>query len=467
VKPDGPSVRRSVQDRAPSASPAQPTGNLLGRFVAINVLGIAGTAVIGFGLSIALARWLGPSDRGLLALMYSVSWIALMLGGVGIPWAAIYFSTKRDVKAEELFGNSLLQAGVLAALLIPATVLLQRPISNAFGQGRGGETWVLAAVLVPVTFLNWTTHGQLQGMLLFGRYNVLSVISKAAEAVSVLILLGALGLGVTAGMIAYIVASAVMVVGALKPILAAGRPRLRRQLLAAMLRYGSRVQMGSIFQTVIARLDIVILQLFRPLTQVGYYAIAQIVAEVVLQLTGAFQSSVLPLVAHYEQHAERQASTSADSVRHHCILAGAATLAIAVLGPLMILFLYGSTYRSAIAPMLVLLPAVWFAGMGGVIQSDLSGRGMPGTASKLAGLAAAVTVALDFALIPPFGVMGAAVASLIVYSAYGIASLIAIHRVSGIPIRRFVAPTRADLNAYRLAAGRALARLRPSAPERA
>ena len=51
-------------------------------------------------------------------------------------------------------------------------------LADAFGEGHGGSTWILVAALVPVTFLDWTTHGQVQGMSdvpWFGAMLVLSV----------------------------------------------------------------------------------------------------------------------------------------------------------------------------------------------------------------------------------------------------------------------------------------------------
>jgi stage V sporulation protein B len=437
-----------------------PGDNLLARSVTLNVLGKVATNAIGFVASIALARWLAPSDRGLLALMVSIATLALILGGVGLPWAAVYYATKKEISPGTLLGNSLVHAAALS-LLIPLAWLFDQQLADAFGHGQGGSTWVLAAALVPITFLDWTTHGQLQGMLLFGRYNTLSVLSKIVYALGVLVLVGTLGLGVTGGVIATGALSVVMVLGALRPILAAGRLRFERRLMRAMLHYGARVQAGSVFQTAMARLDVVILQFFRPLSQVGYYVIAQTIAELVLELTEAFKSSVMPLVSHYEGH-EQQASTSADSVRHHGLITGVATLANVFFGSAVILLAYGSQYRPAVVPMIVLLPGVWFLAMGGVIQSDLSGRGRPGASSKLAGVAAVVTLVLDFALIPPFGVIGAALASVIAYTTYGVASLIMLHRISGIPVRRLLVPTREDIAAYRLAARHVFTRLRPS-----
>ena len=302
------------------------------------------------------------------------------------------------------------------------------------------------------------------GMLRFGFYNGLKFVAGIGYTVAIVLLLAVARLRVPGGLIATGLASVITVLGCVRPILGKARPVLSRSLMVRMLRYGSRVQVGVIFQLVNYRLDVIIMQFFRPLSEVGYYVAAQTVAEFVIMIATAFQASLLPLISHYEGD-ERQNRVSADSLRHHGILSGLAVLANAVVGTAIIYFAYGPKFHPAVAPMLVLLPGVWFLGTGLVIQSDLGGRGRPGLSSKLAALAAAVTVLLDFALIPPLGVMGAAIASVCAYTTFGLASLIALHRVSSIPIRTLVVPTRADFGMYRTAAVRAIGRFRSDGDE--
>jgi len=433
--------------------------NPLARFVTFNVVGSGASLVIGFGASIGLARWLGPSGRGLLGLMISASGLALALTSVGLPLSVVYFASRRDAEPAKIFGDTLLYAVVLTALFIPVGLLFHRQLAGAVSHGYGGDTWVFAAALVPIVFLDWTTHGQLQGMMRFGRFNVLLVVSRVAYALAIVMLLGVFDLGVAGGLIATAVASGVMVVGSLKPILEWGAPRIDGELLRRMLHYGTRVQVGAILQITNARLDVIILQFYRQLSQVGYYVVAQTIAELVITLARAFQSSVLPLASRY-QGDERQAATSADSILHHGILAAAAVLGNAVFGSIVIFFAFGPQFRPAIVPMLILLPGIWFLGAGMVIQGDLGGRNRPGLSSLLAGLAAGVTIVLDFALIPPLGVLGATLASVAAYTTFGVASLIALHRVSGVPLRRLVVPTREDFALYSTLLARTIARIR-------
>ena len=74
-----------------------------------------------------------------------------------------------------------------------------------------------------------------------------------------------------------------------------------------------------------------------------------------------------------------------------------------------------------------------------------------------------MTVALDLLLIPFFGVTGAAVASLVAYLVFGVASFVTESRVSGLPIAKML-PTRADILVYPAAARRLWIRVIPNTP---
>jgi O-antigen/teichoic acid export membrane protein len=152
------------------------------------------------------------------------------------------------------------------------------------------------------------------------------------------------------------------------------------------------------------------------------------------------------------------------AIRHHGILAAAACILNAGFGTLLILVGYGSAYKPAVVPMLNLLPGIWWLGTGSVVTSDLRGRGRPGLSSIVSGVAVVVTVGLDLALIPPYGIYGAAIASVCAYVVHGALSLYVLSRVSNIPVRTLVIPERSDLVAYRIALGRIVDWLRRRPP---
>ena len=431
---------------------------MLARSVIINLLGSVASLVLGFASSVLIARWLGPSDRGLLALFQSIAQFAMTLASIGVPMAVLYYASRPGASTRRLLGTSLAATAALAVVLIPLAAIFHEPLSRAFSHGEGGMLWVLAAVLVPVTFLDWTTHNQVIAKLRFGLWNTLNIVGKAVSVLLAIVLVGVLGYGVAGGLIAILAASFVMIAGCLPVLLRDGRPRFDRSLLGTLVHYGSRVQLNNIFQNVNYRFDVIVLQFFRPLREVGYYVVAQVIAELVLVLAASFQSSVIPLVAGSD--GDDRDRTTVLAIRHHGILAAVACVANVFIGTALIVWGYGSAYTPAIVPMLVLLPGIWWLGTGSVVTSDLRGRNRPGTASTVSGIAMVVTIVLDLALIPPFGVLGAAIASVAAYTTQGVLSAIALSRVSGLSVRTLLVPERDDFHSYARAARLLLTRLR-------
>jgi O-antigen/teichoic acid export membrane protein len=427
------------------------SGKVLQRSVVLNVGGQIASLLVGFAPSILVARWLGPTDRGLYAIIGTTSGIAFVVGSVGLPMAVWYFASSAESQTAQLFGNSLAWAAGLTALFVPLAWALNGDLGAWLAHGHGGFVWVLAAILVPASFLDWTTHNQLLGDLRFGLYNALVVGQKVVFFVGVVLLLWVVNLGVSGVLIATIAGSALVVAGSLRTCLARGRPHLDARLLERMLRYGSRTQIGGVFQYFNSRFDVLILQFFRPLSVVGYYVVAEILAELVMLLARAFQSSVMSLVTRDAEDAATQAETTAVSLRHHALLSLVALVGNAIFSPLLILFAYGPAFHKALLPFFIILPGIWFLGTGLVIANDLNARGRPGVASLLSGLGVCITIVLDLALIPSFGATGAAVGSLVAYVVFGLVSLAVESRVAAIPLRALL-PRREDVRLYTAAA---------------
>jgi stage V sporulation protein B len=449
----------SVYDERVGGTPR----NVLARAVSLNLVGQLTGFAVAFASSILLARLLGASDRGLLAVMIAVTSACVAITGGGLQTAVQYFAGRRETSQAHLLGNSLVWGAGLTLVFVPGFWLLRGPVAEWFTHGRGGLVWVLAGLLVPLGFLNFVTAGQVSGRLEFGFWNAILVGSRLITLVCIAALVGVAGLGVAGAVIATGAASVFIVALCVVRFLRQGRPRFHPRLLRREMHYGLRAQLGILFSFFTSRFDVLVLGLLAPLASTGNYVVAQTLAELVIWVTMAFQISVLPLVSVFDGDV-RQTETSRAAVRHHGLLSMLAISLNAIFAPFVLIVGYGQEYRSALVPLLVLLPAMWFLGTGNLVTDDLSGRGRPGLASAVKGGAAVVTVALDFALIPPFGVLGAAVASCISYAFFGGLALVALSRVSGEPLRRLVVPTREDVALYPRAARSALARLRPAVP---
>ena len=429
---------------------------MLGRAVAWNVFGQFGVLFIGFASSLLIARWLGPEDRGLLAVVAYTAEIVVAVGGIGLTYAVVYFVSHKDARPGAVLGNSILYGLGLAAVLGPAFLLLRDPLSG-LTDGRGQVVWALAGLFVPLLFLDWCIHNQLFGRLRFRLLNLFIVGSRLVSLVFAVLLVGIAGYGAGGALVSLMAASLTLIVATLVVILPEVRPSLDLRLLREMIGYGARVSIGWIFQILNYRADVLILQLLTTLTSVGFYVIAQIVAELTLTFAAALQSSVTALTAHSDDAARDE--TTISSLRHQTLLTSVAIVFVAVGGPALVHFGYGRAYDDAIVPMLILLAGMLPLGAGAVVTGNLRGRGRPGTSSILAGATVVVTLVLDVLLIPPYGVTGAALASVCAYWFYGIAGVLTLSRSSGLSPRTLVLPTRQELQAYAQAARRARAAL--------
>lgn len=116
-------------------------------------------------------------------------------------------------------------------------------------------------------------------------------------------------------------------------------------------------------------------------------------------------------------------------------------LLIGIMGFVFIPLLYGSRFRGAILPLIVLLPGIIALGLVKLLSGHLHGRGKPHFGSIATIVSLVITIVLDIVLIPAYGVVGAALATTCAY----ITSLIVIiwffTRESGLKVREYLMPS--------------------------
>jgi O-antigen/teichoic acid export membrane protein len=277
----------------------------------------------------------------------------------------------------------------------------------------------------------------------FAFRNRLNVTARVSTTAATLAIVGWLGWGVAGALIASLPALLVPVAGGMR-LLARNGIKFSRTVHSASLRYGARVQVGSLLNFLNARFDVLVLSAFAPLATVGSYAVAQLVAELVL---------LFPMSLGYVLRAQVASGGKGDSLsgaamRLNGTLVGICVVGVLVAGPPTIIYGYGPGFHSALVPFLILVPGMWFLSTGGLVQNALSGRGRPGLSSLLAGGEVVITLGLDLALIPDHGAVGGAIASVCAYAFYGIASIITVARLDGVPARSLLFATRGELRGF-------------------
>lgn len=407
--------------------------NRIGSRAAGMLLATGAGLVLTFVTFVVIARVLGPDGRGVVAVLQTNAIVAASLLGLGVPWALYYYASQQREPQPALIGISAVHATALAVIGIVLAVALGPTLADAQDVPDDRALYLIAAALVPLTFLEYAYVDMLRGQRRFALANRIVVAGRALGLGAALVLVAALDLGVQAALAALVAASAAQVLAAL-PVLARRGIAFSRGVARAVARYGIRVQGASVSRLLSRRFDILVLSVFASASVVGEYAVAQSLAELTLLIPQAFGGALSPLIIG----GDAGPRTTQRLIRvNGTVVLGVAAL-LAATAPWSVTLAFGEDFDGAVVPLLILLPGAWMFACGDLVSHVLAARGRPGTASLLSGLQAGLTITLDLILVPAYGIEGAAIASAISYSAYGLASLAVVARHDGVAAVRLL-----------------------------
>ena len=396
------------------------------------------------------ARSLGPTGRGELTTITLWAGTLLYAGTLGLPEAVAYFAAVERKSRDLVWATG--QAAALALGLVVTLVgwwLIPAILANHRAELVDTVRWYLVWFAVPC-FGSLCACAWLQGVGSLAAFNLSRAFVHAVHAA------GMIGL-LLAGIESVRPFAAVLLIGtAATWFIAAGFGPWKRALAAPpssdlakrMVHYGARVQFGSWASAANVRLDQLLLSLFAPAASLGLYVVAVSYAGVLLMIPVSAVLVMLPEIV--QQH---QAGTARACVERWCravlwatVLGGAI---IAPLGVVAVPALFGSAFQGAVPLVAVLVPATVLLGMNQVLTTAFRGIGRPeiGSVSEVVGIA--VTIAALAALLPRYGIYGAAVASLLAYGASHLylarQAIIAFEA----DVKSLYIPTRDDFTAFR------------------
>jgi O-antigen/teichoic acid export membrane protein len=226
--------------------------------------------------------------------------------------------------------------------------------------------------------------------------------------------------------------------------------------------FGLRSYLPIVFQLVSYRADLFVLNAVAAPATVGHYAVALLVTEVGLLLPRSLGAVVLPRVAALDREESQPMRdfVIVKSVRHAILLVPVTCIVLAV-GVLLIPLVFGSDYSDSVGPGLVLIPGVAVLGASSLLTMNVVAIGRPELILRASIVLFPLTLLLYVALIPPFGVWGAAIGSTTAYLVSAAGYLLVFTRATGGMLRDSLWPGREELRDYRGLWQQVRTRLRP------
>ncbi len=378
----------------------------------------AASRILGLALNLVLARRLADAGYGRYSLILVIVMMAGMAADFGTANILVREVSKRHGESSSLLGAILL-IRAMTTLVVVAGVLvtvLAAGVASDFALPL-----IIAAIAIIPTSLSTAIEAALQG---FERMDLSAladvVFSVVLTAVGAAVVLG--GGGVTAMTGVYLGASAVRLAYSalayrrmVSGIEAAGGTwRFSNARLRLLARESFPVLYWQLVSLAYYKVDVLLLGLFRSEAEVGWYAAAYKLFEVPVMFGWLAVQALLPLMSRiFLQSKSSLSLLFGKAMKYIWVVglgaaAGAAMLAAPVIG-----WLLPVEYEPAVNVLRVLGAALPFM-VGCVLFGNLFiSMELQRRMARWSLLSLAVNVGLNLALIPPFGVMGAAVTTLV------------------------------------------------------
>lgn len=390
---------------------------------------------------------IGARSLGIVGAATTVATIAALATNGGINIATVYFLGQRPAEAGRLVGWIATMGGVASFLAALVTLGFGLFLGEAF-LGDVGPEVLLASAALAAGILGFELGG---GVLLGLHERRMYIVIQVVEAIGSLVLTAAILLLVSQTAAGFLVAAAAgywlglaVAAGGVYRRLGPIAIGVSRRFLSQALGVGLRGQAGNLLQFLNLRLDLLLVPALLNLASAGVYLVAVRISEVVTQVASSAATFLFPHVA--AQGLPLATSTTQRTVRITLLIVVVTGLPLALAAEPILRLFFGPEFAGGALTVRITLLAMLPLALVRLLAGDLKGRGRPGLVSIAALLALVVTVVGDLVLIPMFGIAGAAIASLLSYSASAAMLLVAYRRVTGASILDLL-PDRTDLSA--------------------
>lgn len=372
-------------------------------------LGEALARLVAFGTTIYLARVLGPGLYGVVAVATGVLLYLTQIADAGVELAGMTDAAGGAARASAVAGRVIaVRLGIAAVVMAIVWPL------GWWGMAQpDGAVLALSTLALPFTALSvrWIYLGlerptpvaasRIVADLVGGALTFALV--RSATDVRWAPVATAIGLGVGTALLH-------RGLPGLGVRLAADGDRAR---VTALLARGRRLVLFTLLGLVLYNVDLLILRVLRGDAAAGKYAAAYVLISFCANLMIAYSHTVLPSMARDPQPTPGTASAYGTGL----VVAWLVTLPVAVGGalvaPWLVTLLFGSAYADGAPALQVLVLSVPIAALREMAVAALIARHRESSLLTVNSIAAVVNVALNVALIPRFGVVGAAWATVV------------------------------------------------------
>ncbi|MBD3336684.1 MAG: oligosaccharide flippase family protein [Candidatus Eisenbacteria bacterium] len=402
--------------------------------------------LLAYVAGIVIARALGPSNKGIYNLALLLPALMTQLACWGQGSGQIYLLGRNREVLSRLLPSGLslsLIFSLSGSVLYVVFALTVLPIY--FKEARTLHI-LLAGLAVPFQISTGYLYSFLLGLKMPFQLGLVQSARVGIYLLLLLLLVIGASYGITGALIANLVGWIIGLAVILLLLLRFARLRLGwdKKLVSDVVAFSSKSHIANLLGFLSQRIALFLMGMFLAPRQVGIYALAVAISEILLFPTRSVATILFPEIASItDDRARTQLTNRAARITMLFTLVCAAVMQL-IAHPL-IMLLYGPPYAEAVLLLRILLIGIVVRSLAAVLYGDLSGRGMPQKAIVGVSVSMVVSTALCFLLIPRWGMIGASVASVATQTASAVVGVILYVRVTDAKFADLVAVRGDDL----------------------
>ncbi|OZA42182.1 MAG: hypothetical protein B7X83_00135 [Polynucleobacter sp. 17-46-58] len=376
--------------------------------------------------AVLIARFLGPEDRGVLAMLLLYLSLFALLFQFGMPEALIYLIGSRKYLEQKILGSSLVLVAITSIFIMPTSYWALTEYSKS-------SFSILFELVIAGIFLITATYGRhlLLGMRRFSDYSKSLIVESSSylmgaialwafEKLTIPNVLGAYAISlVLSAIVAWTFVFKRM---AVKPIIDQGSSAI----IYDCVQRGAHLFFTGLGGFGTQRLCYFFLELYIGSSSVGLYAAACAIPGLISN--GAQQISTV-LYSHISaRKSDSNGLTLTLAVFHIQMIMGLIMLIpIAIFSDEIVRLLFGQAYVGIGNTVTILSFAMLIAGLSSSLLNSLAGMGMHKIGSLYTTLVLSTVAAFSFIFIPLYGLVGAAISQFLA-NAFGLVLTLVIYR---------------------------------------
>lgn len=370
--------------------------------------------VLGFLVSVLLARFFSVEELGIFN--YIMSWIGIVLivGTMGLTSTIAYYSARKRESEGTIISVSIYGSLVMGVISLLIFYGIFKIFPAILKDVEVMVLWVGLLAIPGFLMLNFLRSYYL-GIQKIRSYNMIDIANRVIPVIAIIGALAVFGKTIKTVIAIQTCLYFIIIIYQLFNFSLKKRKSensINKTLVKRLFTLGFRPYLITLLSFLVLRIDVLFINFFEGMTGVGIYTIAVMVAEYILILPNIIGDLLFTYVANLK---DQDFDITSKILRINSVVMFLIILGMALGGKIFLEIAFGVAYLESYRPFLYLLPGIYAFGLAMVITNDFSARGYPWFQTLVWIPALVINIVGNFYLIPIYGITGAAISSSLTY----------------------------------------------------